>query len=113
MERTLILDCNNKIGETVKVCGWVQVRRDHGKIIFLDVLDRSGLIQIIAQGDMASKLRPQDVVCIKGAISKRPENLINPNLSTGTIELQAKVIDVLSKAEELPFDMGGKELELQ
>lgn len=113
MDRTLILDCNEKVGEAVKVCGFVQVRRDHGKIIFLDLLDRSGVIQVIAQGEIAKDLRPQDVVCIEGEISKRPENLINPNLSTGTIELQAKSIEVLSKAEELPFDMGGKDLDLQ
>ncbi len=113
MERTLILDCNEKIGETVKVCGWVQVRRDHGKIIFLDVLDRSATIQVIVQGDLAKDLRPQDVVCIEGGVSKRPENLVNPNLATGTIELQAKSIEVLSKAEELPFDMGDKDLNLQ
>ncbi|OGE20653.1 aspartate--tRNA(Asn) ligase [Candidatus Daviesbacteria bacterium RIFCSPLOWO2_01_FULL_43_38] len=113
MERTLILDCNEKVGGTVKVCGWVQVRRDHGKIIFLDVLDRSATIQVIAQGDMAKDLRPQDVVCIEGEVSKRPENLVNSNISTGTIELQVKSIEVLSKAEELPFDMGGKDLDLQ
>lgn len=109
----MILDCIEKISEAVKICGWVEVRRDHGKIIFLDVLDRSATIQVIAQGEMAKDLRPQDVVCIEGEVSKRPENLVNPNFPTGTIELQAKSIEVLSKAEELPFDMGGKELELQ
>lgn len=113
MERTLILDCVEKVGETVKICGWVQVRRDHGKIIFLDVLDRSATIQVIVEGELAKELRPQDVVCIEGQVSARPEKLVNPNLATGTIELQAKSIEVLSKAEELPFDMGGKELDLQ
>lgn len=113
MERTLILECNNKIGETVKICGFVQVRRDHGKIIFLDVLDRSGVIQVVAMGELAVDLRPQDVVCIEGEISKRPEKLVNPNLETGEIELQAKNIEVLAKAEELPFDIAVKELDLQ
>lgn len=47
MERTLILDCSKKVGESVEVCGWVQTRRDHGKILFLDILDRSGLIQVV------------------------------------------------------------------
>lgn len=113
MDRTLILDCNNKIGETVKVCGWVQVRRDHGKIVFLDVLDRSGVIQAVAIGEVAGDLHPQDVVCVEGKVVERPEKLVNLSLETGKIELQAEKIEVFSKAEELPFDMGGKELDLQ
>ncbi len=109
----MILECNKKIDETVKICGWVQVRRDHGKIIFLDISDRSGVIQVVATGDLAGDLHPQDVVCIEGQVSKRPEKLVNPNLETGTIELQAKSVEVLVKAQELPFDMGAKELDLQ
>src|SRR3989344_6222479 len=121
MERTLILDCNNKIGETVKICGWVQVSRDHGKILFLDVLDRSGLIQVVGGDGQGVDLRPQDVVCITGTVKKRPENLVNQqavssankNIPTGEIEISAENIEVLSKAGELPFDMGGKDLDLQ
>lgn len=125
MERTLILACNGKVGEKVKICGWVQTRRDHGKIIFLDILDRSGVIQVVfshatsgstpdvANANLVGSLRPQDVVCLEGEVSKRPEKLINPNLETGEIEIQAEKIEVLSKAEELPFDMGGKDLDLQ
>lgn len=97
----------------MKICGWVQVRRDHGKIIFLDILDRSGVIQVVATPDVAGSLHPQDVVCIQGVVNKRPEKLVNPNLETGLVELQAEKIEVLSKAEELPFDMGSKELDLQ
>lgn len=113
MERTLILDCNSEIDKQVKICGWVQTRRDHGKIVFLDIADRSALIQVVATGEQAGDLHPQDVVCIKGKVSKRPEKLINPHLPTGSIELQTSSIEVLSKAEELPFDMGGKDLNLQ
>lgn len=113
MDRTLILDCTNKVGETVKVCGWVQTRRDHGKILFLDVSDRSGLIQIVLGGGKGSELRPQDVVCVTGKVNKRPENLINKNIPTGEIEIAAESLEILSKAEELPFDMGGKNLNLQ
>lgn len=111
--RVLITDCNSHIGEEVKICGWVQTRRDHGKIVFLDVLDRSGVIQVVVTGAQAGDLRPQDVVCIEGKIAGRPEKLINQNLKTGTIELQGEKVEILSKAEELPFDMGGKELDLQ
>ena len=113
MERILILDCNKKVGEQVTICGFVQTRRDHGKILFLDVSDRSGLIQVVLGGGKGSELRPQDVVCITGKVNKRPENLINKNIPTGEIELQAEKIEVLSKAEELPFDMGNKDLSLQ
>jgi len=113
MERTLILDCVSKVGEAVKICGFVTTRRDHGKIVFLDISDRSGVLQVVANGELAGSLRPQDVVCITGKVSKRPENLVNKNLVTGSIELQAEEIEVLSKAEELPFDMGVKDLDLQ
>lgn len=113
MQRTLISDCNSKIEEQVKIAGFVEVRRDHGKIGFLDVSDRSGVIQVFCKGEILGDLRPQDVVFIEGKIAKRPEKLVNPNLKTGTIELQADKIEVLSKAHELPFDMGVKELDLQ
>lgn len=113
MERTLISGCNNKIESLVKICGWVQVRRDHGKIVFLDILDRSGVIQVVAEKGQASELRPQDVVCIEGKVAKRPEKLVNPNLKTGAIELQATKIEIVSEAAELPFDMGSQELNLQ
>ena len=113
MQRTLILDCNNTVGETVRICGWVQTRRDHGKIVFLDILDRSGVIQVVCSGEIVGELHPQDVACIEGEVHKRPEKLINPNLETGKVELEAAKIEVLSKAAELPFDMGGKELDLQ
>jgi nondiscriminating aspartyl-tRNA synthetase len=113
MDRTLVLDCNNKIGAEVKISGWVQVRRDHGKIGFLDVLDRSGVIQVFCSGEDIKDIRPQDVVSITGIVNARPENLINANLPTGKVELHATEIEVLSKTEELPFDMGGKDLDLQ
>lgn len=125
MERVLILDCNKKVGEEVKIYGFVQVRRDHGKIAFLDISDRSGVLQVVVTGETKIEgaklnhleggidLHPQDVVSVTGKIAKRPENLINPNLETGTIELKAIRIELLSKAEELPFDMGGKDLDLQ
>lgn len=113
MDRTLILDCNKKVGETVKICGLVTTSRDHGKILFLDVTDRSGIIQIVVSDKRGEELHPQDVVCITGKVNKRPEKLINKNIPTGEIEIQAENIEVLSKTAELPFDMGGKDLNLQ
>ena len=112
MTRTLIIDCNTKVGEDVKIAGWVHTRRDHGKVVFLDVSDRSGVIQVVAKGEGASGLHPQDVVSVEGKIAKRPADLVNPGLETGSIELHSDKIEVLAKAAELPFDMGGKELDL-
>lgn len=113
MDRTLILDCNEQIDKEVTICGWVHTRRDHGKIIFLDITDRSGMIQVVSVGGKVPDLHPQDVVCITGKVNKRPEHLINKNIPTGSIEISAEEIKVLSKADELPFDMGGKDLNLQ
>lgn len=113
MKRTLILDCKNKVGEEVKVCGFIQTKRDHGKIAFLDLIDRSGMIQVVLGGGKGVDLRPQDVVCIQGKVNKRPEHLINKNIPTGEIEIYSEQIEVLSKAQKLPFDMGMKDLDLQ
>ena len=115
MERTLILDCNNKTGQEVKIFGFIQSKRDHGKITFLDIVDRSGLIQIVLSADLRGdlSLHPQDAISITGKVNKRPENLINKNILTGEIEVYTEKIEVLSKSEELPFDMGGKDLPLQ
>ena len=113
MERTLILDCIENIGKEVTIYGWVQTRRDHGRILFLDVLDRSGMIQVVLGGGKDKDLRPQDVVCIKGQVNKRPEKLINQNIPTGEIEIYSENVEVLSKAQELPFDMEVKDLNLQ
>lgn len=113
MERTLILECNDKVGDSVTIKGWVQVRRDHGKIGFLDVMDRTGTIQVFCTKENLGEIRPQDVVEITGTVAARPEKLINDNLPTGKIELQSESVKVISKAAELPFDLAMKELDLQ
>lgn len=110
-ERTLITETPQKIGQEVVVKGWVNVRRDHGKIIFVDLVDRSGLLQVVLMDlEEAKELRPQWVVEIKGLIKERPEKLINEKLATGKIEMEAKELKVLSKAQDLPFDMSKEKL---
>lgn len=109
----MISDTVNKIDRKVKVFGWVWARRDHGKIVFLDVSDRTGILQVVCQGNLAKGLRPQDVVSVEGIVAARPEKLVNRDLPTGTIELQAEKVEVLGKAEELPFDFNVEELNLQ
>lgn len=113
MDRTLAANTPAKVGQKVKISGWVWTRRDHGKIVFLDVYDRSGILQVVCEGNLAAGLKPQDVVSIEGAIAARPEKLINQNLPTGQVELQAEKVEVLSKAAELPFDFSVEELNLQ
>lgn len=109
MERILIGDLHEHIGKEVTVAGWVDVRRDHGKLIFFDIRDRSGKLQAVAipqNGviETAETLRDEWVVSMKGVVNKRPEKMVNKDIPTGDIELEIKDIRVLSKAQELPFD---------
>lgn len=112
MERTLICETPKKVGEKVKIQGFVHVVRGHGKIAFADIYDRSGTLQIVGAEDLAN-LRTQDVVEIEGTINARPEKMVNDKIKTGKIELSAEKITVLAKSEEMPFDMGAEELNLE
>lgn len=120
MIRTLATQAVNKIGEEILLKGWVRTRRDHGKLIFLDLWDRSGLIQIVFNPKVsqeaykiAENIKPEFVISVKGKANKRPEGTINKDLPTGEIEIEANEIAILSKAETLPFDMGGEKLNLE
>ncbi|MDD5489605.1 MAG: aspartate--tRNA(Asn) ligase [Candidatus Moranbacteria bacterium] len=117
MNRTLVSETINKTGETAKVSGWVHVRRDHGKIIFIDLRDRSGLLQCVITPETKDyaefkKIRPQSVVEISGEVKNRPEKLVNPELATGKVELDVKEFRVLSVAEELPVDISAEDMNL-
>jgi aspartyl-tRNA synthetase len=99
------------IGKTVTVCGWVHYRRDLGGLIFLEIRDRSGLLQAVfspqeqAGGlfQQAEQIRKEYVVCIKGEVRLRPEGTENKNVPSGKIELSATALEIISKAEPLPF----------
>lgn len=114
MKRTYIQDLHAHANKEASISGWVDVRRDHGKLIFLDVRDQSGMVQVVVTPKQAKalataeKLRPEWVVTISGKVQKRPENMVNPELPNGDIELAAEAIKVLSKAQELPFDKEGE-----
>ncbi len=108
----MICETPKKIGEKVKVEGFVHVVRAHGKIAFADITDRTGVLQVVGGEDLAA-LRPQYAVSIEGTVNKRPEKMINDKIKTGTVELAAEKIVVLAKSEEMPFDMGGEELNLE
>lgn len=109
MQRTLIGELGKHIGETVSISGWVDVRRDHGKLVFLDIRDRSGKVQCVCLPNhpeavtTAQTLRPEWVVSIEGIVNERPEKMRTEELN-GSIELEATSISVLAKAQELPFE---------
>lgn len=111
MQRTLVSETPENVGKEVLLKGWVNTRRDHGKIVFVDLRDRTGLLQIVFSGiPEANDLRSEWVVEIRGVVKERPENLVNPKISTGKIEIEARQLKVLAKAAELPFDIGGEGL---
>jgi aspartyl-tRNA synthetase len=110
MERTLIRQTVEKVGEKVKLQGWVNSIRDHGKITFLDLRDRSGLIQCVGQD--LPRFAAESVVEIEGTVAKRPEKLINPNLETGMVENQIEKLMVISQAKELPIPVEGTGLDI-
>src|SRR3972149_8498152 len=106
MKRTLIIQTIKNIGQSVLLKGWVNTRRDHGKIVFIDLRDRTGLVQVVLTGELAGTLHSEDVISVTGVVKPRPEKLINPKLETGTVEVEAQKVELVSKAAELPFDMG-------
>ena len=111
MHRFLIKDTAKHIGEKVKVAGWVNTRRAHGKILFIDLRDVSGVLQVVFVPsnkevyDLAQTLRTEWVVEIIGQIVKRPEQMVNPKIETGQVELSVESLKVLSEAQTLPFSI--------
>lgn len=101
-----------KVGEEVSVAGWVAKRRDHGGLIFVDLRDRSGIVQTtfdpnVAKEafELAEQIRPEWVVTIKGIVRNRPEGTLNPNMASGEIEIEVSSIEVLNKAKTPPFEI--------
>ena len=120
MERTLTRETPEHVGEEVLVKGWVNVRRDHGKLIFIDVRDRGGLLQIVFNPQVsteahtvATELKNEDVVEIRGKINARPEKLINPKIASGTVELEATSMTIIAHAAPLPFDTSKERLDAE
>lgn len=107
------------IGETVTLCGWVDRRRDHGGVIFLDLRDRTGIIQIVSDPQRtpdsyqdAEALRNEYVVKVSGRVSQRPEDSLNPRLPTGEVEIYANQIELLNGIQkQLPFQVSTADTE--
>lgn len=100
------------IGSELRLSGWVFRRRDHGGLIFVDLRDRSGIIQVVFSPEIsvethqrAHEIRSEYVISIKGTVRRRPEGTENPELSTGTVEVWAKELEVFSSSKPLPFQL--------
>ncbi|QOY36306.1 aspartate--tRNA ligase [Anaerobacillus isosaccharinicus] len=100
------------IGEKVRLKGWVQTRRDLGQVIFIDLRDRSGIVQVVFQPEVsvealqiADKIRSEYVIDIEGIVTVRDEATVNPKMATGKVEVLASKIEVLNKSKSLPFQI--------
>ncbi len=99
------------VGQVVSVCGWAHRRRDHGGVIFIDLRDRAGIVQVVADPDekaafsAADSVRGEFVLRVSGRVRPRPPGTVNPDLPTGAIEIYAQSVDILNRAEPLPFQL--------
>ncbi len=108
---------SSHLGEVVTLCGWVDRRRDHGGVIFIDLRDRSGTVQIVSDPERtpescgnADRLRSEYVVQVTGRVSQRPEESLNPKLPTGEVEIYADRIEILNPVrKQLPFQVSSAE----
>lgn len=111
MERTLSQEALNKKGQTVNVRGWVNSRRDHGGLVFIDLRDHQGIVQLTIQPEsgeafnIGQELRDEYVVSASGIVKERDQSLINPNLNTGTIEIVVSELKILNRSEPLPIQV--------
>ncbi len=102
MKNLFVIDTVNKVSTEVELYGWIDSKRDHKKIVFIDLRDRTGIVQVVG-GENFKDLSQEDVVYIKGVVKNRPEKLVNPKLKTGKIEIEAKELKMISKSQALPI----------
>jgi len=107
MKRIININTLKYLDKKVLVSGWVNSVRSHGKIIFIDLRDISGLVQLVCPKKLAKEIRPEWVIEVEGRVLKRPKNMINPKLKTGKIEISVEKLQILSKAKTLPFSIDG------
>ena len=112
MQRTLIGELARSVGETVSISGWVDVRRDQGKMVFFDFRDRSGKAQgvVLSESEAmktAKEVRNEYVVRVEGVVNKRPEKNVQKGVRNGDIELEVRAIEILNPSEAMPFDISG------
>ncbi|MFH1820630.1 MAG: aspartate--tRNA(Asn) ligase [Candidatus Nealsonbacteria bacterium] len=112
MKRILNVETIQYLNEKVKVSGWLNTRRDHGGIVFLDLRDRSGLLQVVCASNLAKDLKEEYVIEIEGIVQKRPEKMVNDKMDTGEIELKAEKVNVIAKSAPLTIDLQNLNLTL-
>lgn len=112
MKTFSVKDTLKKLNQQVELYGWVASKRDHKKIVFIDLRDKTGIVQVVG-GESFKQLNTEDVIYIKGLVKERPKNLINPKIKTGKIEIETKEFKILSKAQPLPLpiDTDGYEID--
>ena len=107
------------VGQTVELCGWVNRRRDLGGLIFIDMRDREGIVQVVVDPDMAdvfavaNQLRSEFCIKLTGAVRARPDSQINKDMATGEVEILASGIEIINRSEVLPLDFNQKNSEEQ
>ncbi|PHR51525.1 aspartate--tRNA ligase [Cycloclasticus sp.] len=103
----------NHLGQEVEICGWVHRRRDHGGVIFIDLRDREGIVQVVFDPDradsfaIAESVRGEYVLKLKGRVRPRPEGTINPKMKTGKVELLGLELEILNRSETTPIQVDG------
>ncbi len=104
----------DRVGSDARVAGWVHRRRDHGGLVFVDLRDRTGIVQLVIDPDesaeaheLSHRLRSEDIVSVAGPVVKRPPETVNEDLPTGEVELRVTSADLLSDAETPPFEIEG------
>ena len=119
MQRTLVSETPNFIGQVVKLAGWVNVRRDHGKLIFIDLRDRSGIVQTVIIPDhreayeAAKGLRGEYIIETEGLVKERPGSAVKEDSPEGKVEVEVEKINLISKPEEeLPIDISEENMDL-
>ena len=111
--RTLAQDTVKQTGKTVTLQGWVNTRRDHGGLIFVDLRDHTGITQLVMQPDnaemfqLAEQLRDEFVIEATGVVAERAEELKNPHIATGSIEVKVEELKVLNRSETPPIQVEG------
>ena len=111
LKRITIKETLDHIDKEVLLKGWVHVRRDMGKLIFIDLRDRSGIVQVVFHTghkdvlEKANVLRPEFCVAIKGKVTKRPDKQVNEDLETGTVEIEGLELEVLNESKTPPFEI--------
>lgn len=118
MERIYSAEITKFIGQKVKLAGWVETRRDHGKLIFIDLRDRAGIVQLVfipkdkELHQTADSLRSEWVIEIVGSVNQRPKGMENPNVETGSVEVLVENLVILNESKTPPFEIAATETQV-